>query len=157
MNNNPFPRRLRRLSSWDTKDHPIYFLTICTANRSRILADSMVHQLFVVFCGKSPQKAGVWVGKYVLMPDHLHVFVATEGPENLSRWVGSLKKFLASHWRRQGLNGPFWQAGVFDHILRNNESYSEKWMYVEQNPVRAGLAQKAYDWKLAGEIHPLEW
>jgi len=34
---------------------------------------------------------------------------------------------------------PHWQDGFFDHLLRSDESYGEKWNYVLQNPVRAGL------------------
>ncbi len=45
-----------------------------------------------------------------------------------------------------------WQRGFFDHLLRNSDSYSEKWKYVEQNPVRAGLVADAEDWPFAGEI-----
>jgi hypothetical protein len=33
----------------------------------------------------------------------------------------------------------------FDHLLRSNESYSEKWNYVFDNPVRAGLVSKAQE------------
>jgi hypothetical protein len=39
-----------------------------------------------------------------------------------------------------------------DHLLRSDESYAEKWNYVRENPVRAGLAQSAEDWPYAGEI-----
>lgn len=35
------------------------------------------------------------------------------------------------------------QAGFFDHVLRSNESYAEKWKYVRSNPVRAGLVHTA--------------
>ncbi|MGI9172622.1 MAG: transposase [Chthoniobacterales bacterium] len=45
-----------------------------------------------------------------------------------------------------------WQRGFFDHLLRNSESYSQKWNYVEQNPVRAGLVENAEDWPYAGQI-----
>ena len=38
---------------------------------------------------------------------------------------------------------------------RSNESYSEKWNYVFDNPVRAGLVSKAQEWKYAGEIETL--
>jgi hypothetical protein len=44
------------------------------------------------------------------------------------------------------------QAGFFDHILRSDESYSEKWNYVRDNPVRAGLVETADDWPYQGEI-----
>ncbi len=45
-----------------------------------------------------------------------------------------------------------WQPGFFDHLLRNDESYGEKWNYVRDNPVRAGLVKLAEDWPYAGEI-----
>jgi hypothetical protein len=44
-------------------------------------------------------------------------------------------------------------ASVFDHLLRSKESYAEKWDYVVQNPVRAGLTAAAEDWPYAGHIH----
>jgi hypothetical protein len=43
--------------------------------------------------------------------------------------------------------------GFFDHVLRSRESYEQKWLYVRENPVRAGLVQRVDDWPFAGEIH----
>jgi hypothetical protein len=48
-----------------------------------------------------------------------------------------------------------WQREFFDHILRSHESYSEKWNYVFDNPVRAGLVSSADKWEYAGEIETL--
>ena len=50
------------------------------------------------------------------------------------------------------LQRTLWQRSFFDHVLRSNESYSEKWNYVRDNPVRAGLVANAADWPYAGEI-----
>jgi len=47
---------------------------------------------------------------------------------------------------------PVWQRGFFDHLLRSDESYEQKWNYVRENPIRAGLAKSADDWRYAGEI-----
>src|SRR5204863_7160709 len=47
---------------------------------------------------------------------------------------------------------PFWQRGFFDHLIRNTESYAQKWDYVRENPVRAGLVKVAEDWPYQGEI-----
>jgi len=44
-----------------------------------------------------------------------------------------------------------WQRGFFDHLLRSEESYSEKWNYVRNNPVRAGLVASGDDWPLAAK------
>jgi hypothetical protein len=41
---------------------------------------------------------------------------------------------------------------IFDHVLRTNESYSQTWNYVRENPVRAGLVESAADWPYQGEI-----
>ncbi len=48
-----------------------------------------------------------------------------------------------------------WQREFFDHILRSNKSYSEKWNYLRANPVRAGLVSAGEEWKYAGEIETL--
>ena len=52
---------------------------------------------------------------------------------------------------------PIWQKDFFDRQLRRGESYTAKWHYVRENPVRAGVASKAEDWPWQGEIHPLMW
>jgi putative transposase len=49
-----------------------------------------------------------------------------------------------------------WQRGFFDHILRNSESYSQKWDYVCENPVRAGLVRTADEWPFQGEARLIE-
>ncbi|HSP44953.1 MAG TPA: hypothetical protein VLO30_03075, partial [Chthoniobacterales bacterium] len=50
------------------------------------------------------------------------------------------------------LRQPVWQRRFFDHVLRSDESYTQKWNYVRENPVRAGLVMNATDWPYAGEI-----
>ena len=54
--------------------------------------------------------------------------------------------------RRSGQQAPIWQAEFFDHILRSSESFFEKWEYMHQNPVRAGLVERSEDWPWSGEI-----
>ena len=146
--------RLRRLNHVFV-DAPIYFVTACTLDRRAILDCEAVHEAFRTFCVNSPQH-GAWVGRYVLMPDHLHLFVAM-GEMPLSNWVKSLKNSLSKTLRCAGHGGPHWQKGFFDHLLRSGESYSQKWDYVRENPVRAGLVATPEDWPYAGEIHDLEY
>lgn len=155
---NQLPRRPRRLAEiYPRRARPLFYLTICTAERRRILAECPVHMRFIEFAQASPEKADAWVGRYVLMPDHIHVFVSAEGSRAVSRWVASLKNYFSSRWRKDGLSGPHWQEGFFDHVLRGSESYAQKWAYVEANPVRAGLVAKPEDWPFAGEMHPIQW
>jgi len=146
--------RLRRLDRVFV-DSPIYFITACTLDRRAILDSNLVRDAFRTFCLKSPQH-GAWVGRYVLMPDHLHLFVSVD-EISLSDWVKSLKNTLSKTLRSVGHEGPHWQKGFFDHLLRSGESYSQKWDYVRENPVRAGLVAIHEDWPYKGEIHDLEY
>jgi hypothetical protein len=38
------------------------------------------------------------------------------------------------------------QEGCFDRLPRSDESLAEKWEYVTQNPVRAGLVSDPDEW-----------
>src|SRR5690606_24532900 len=104
---------------FDPYDPPLYFVTCVTAKRLRVLANPEVHRLFLQFCHLAKQRR-VAVGKYVIMPDHLHFFVRMAGEMSLGEWVGALKRSI-----RRGANPPIkWQRGFFDHLLRQNESYT---------------------------------
>jgi REP element-mobilizing transposase RayT len=87
------------------------------------------------------------------MPEHVHLFVRGNQSFVLTRWITILKQVLGKTVVRAALpNDPVWQRGFFDHVLRSNESYSEKWNYVRENPVRAGLGGSPEEWPYAGEI-----
>jgi len=152
--NNMHKPRLQRLK-WIFTDHPVYFLTACTRARGTYLAGPNIQQAFVDFARKGTEH-GVLVGRYVIMPDHVHLFTAfSPHAPLLSEWMKGLKRAMSGDLKRMQIASPFWQKGFFDHVLRSAESYEEKWLYVRENPVRAGLVSKAEEWPYQGEIHPL--
>lgn len=143
------PKRLDRLYS----STPLYFITCCTNKRARLLANNHVFNTFNDFARNANERRGVAVGRFVIMPDHVHFFVRMPPDIRLSSWVGLLKQKLSIAICSMGNSiGPIWQRGFFDHVLRNSESYAEKWAYVRANPVRAGLVEKPESWPYAGEI-----
>ena len=92
------------------------------------------------------------------MPDHLHAFVGLDDQKiELAEWMKSLKNSLSKALRFDGIPAPHWQKDFFDHVLRSQESYEEKWHYVRENPVRAGLVKRWQDWPFGGEIFDLEY
>ena len=146
--------RLTRLDEIFLK-RPVFFVTFCTANRRAILNCPAIHDSFVGFCRKAADY-GAHVGRYVIMPDHVHLFVAMQ-PEAvaLSEWLKSLKNSLSKALRAGARPSPHWQKGFFDHLLRNHDSYDQKWDYVRKNPVRAGLVRAEGDWPYQGSIWDL--
>jgi len=128
------------------------FLTVCTKQRERWLADlSVVRSLHLIW----ETHATAWlVSDYLLMPDHLHLFCAPyDAKYSIERWMGYWKDQLS---KTNNMAGRF-QEGGFHHRLRHGESYSEKWMYVQMNPVRAGLVDKPEDWAYQGRVHDIRW
>jgi putative transposase len=132
-------------------EHPVYFVTTCTHDRQTVLANASLHRGLEDFAEAGP-KHGAWLGGYVLMLEHLHLFVALDEDRiALSAWMKSLKNTLSKVLRAAGVASPHWQKGFFDHILRSDESYTGKWEYVRENPVRAGLVVRWEDWPFRGE------
>jgi len=134
-------------------DPPAYFVTLCTKNRRKVLANKSVHSAVMDY-GRKAEQRGIALGRYVIMPDHLHLFVSGNVDFDLGVWVRRLKRVVAA--AVAGGRSDLWQRGFFDHLVRNGESYSEKWEYVYQNPVRAGLVSCADEWSYQGEIVPID-
>ena len=78
----------------------------------------------------------------LVMPDHIHMILRL-GLESkgLSTEMRNWK-----YWTAKNL-GIHWQDGFFDHRLCDAESLSQKYEYILDNPVRAGLVESPSDWK----------
>jgi putative transposase len=130
----------------------IIYLTVCARDRRPWLANELVHQQLRV----TWMEATRWrVGKYMIMPDHIHLFAAeTEELYDFDTWV--------RYWKRQfsilhGNPAERFQTDHWDTRMRSVDHYSRKWDYVRWNPVRHGLVTDPDDWLFQGEIFRLEW
>jgi len=133
----------------------IIFLTVCSKDRKPIFASADVTRTII----NAWSEAKSWlVGRYVLMPDHIHLFCApgTLPPEPLKQWVRYWKNLASKNWPRPNEH-PIWQRDFWDTQLRRHENYDEKWEYVLENPVRAGLVSRFEEWPFHGELNVLHW
>jgi REP element-mobilizing transposase RayT len=156
------PRRkhLRRLDTIHPSiQTPLFFITVCTRRRRPCLADAPTAAVLVEELGSAQADHGWAVGRYVIMPDHVHFFCAPARDEakSLSSFVGFWKRKTAARVRRSCLPGFAWQPEFFGHLLRSHESYAQKWEYVRANPVREGLVAEPDHWPFQGEISDLQW
>src|SRR5262245_2461907 len=94
------PRRLQ----WLFSDHAIYYITFCTQDRRYMLDRKIVHETFIKFC-RAASCRNIVVGRYVIMPDHIHLFAAfgIDSP-SASSWIKSLKNTISKasppHWQK---------------------------------------------------------
>ncbi len=143
------PPRLEQI--FQTYDQPLYFITICTIHRQKISDLGTAYRAFECYVRRGRDEFGLAVGRYVIMPNHMHFFVRGSNDFKVAQWVNGLKRAISVPLGATKKR-PLWQPGFSDHVLRNDESYTQKWKYVRENPVRAGLVSRADDWQYQGEF-----
>ena len=88
----PQRKRLAHLPPVERTDSPvILFVTLTVQPRGDFLASDIFHAAFLGACSD----ADAWlVGRYVIMPDHVHLFCAPGGFPAVSvrRWTQYLKR-----------------------------------------------------------------
>lgn len=133
----------------------MYFITTCVSDRKPLLSQPDVHAILREEWAGCRERHGWVIGRYVVMPDHVHFF-ATPLPSTvipLNKVIGKWKEWTAKRiLKATDGAAPLWQPEFFDHLLRSEESLAEKWTYVRENPVRAGLVAQADDWPYAGSV-----
>jgi putative transposase len=118
-----------------------FFITInCNLRGHNQLANpaiaSMVEESMLVRIDR-----GYWWPRLILLiPDHLHTLMVFSPDQEMVKVISDWKRYLARHARLH------WQRDFFDHRIRNEASLQEKWHYILQNPVRAGLVTAADQW-----------
>lgn len=86
------------------------------------------------------------LGAYVVMANHVHLLLLPK--ISPSRLLQSMKRHTAREANRiLGRTGEtFWQAESYDHWVRDEDEYRRIAAYIESNPVKAGLVERAEDY-----------
>ena len=83
---------------------------------------------------------------WVIMPNHVHVILQPRiAMSSIMRWLKGRTARLANRVLEQ-TGKAFWQDESFDHWIRSPEELGNLIDYVENNPVKAGLAGAACEW-----------
>ena len=146
-------RKQNRISQYDYSTNGAYFVTICTQQRRKILADIVgdgfpvpkpvgkaAEELLLRIPDKYPCAA---VDKYVIMPDHIHLLLRIDlatGTGDPSPTLGNIIGWYKYQVTKQanlliGTQGErIFQRSYYDHVIRNQQDYDEIWEYIENNP-----------------------
>jgi len=97
---------------------------------------------------------------FVIMPDHLHLLIWPQGPDDLGNTMRDFKKFTATRLVRQAQvennrewleaferagtetgrsHDKVWQDDYWDKLVYSPKVLKQKLNYIHRNPVRAGL------------------
>ncbi len=98
------------------------------------------------------ESRGVRVCHWVWMPNHYHL-LAEGGFNAVMSMVSSMQQRYAQyHHARHATTGKFWQGRFGSKPVEMGRYLRDCGLYIERNPVRAGLAEFAWDfpWSSAG-------
>ena len=96
----------------------------------------------------SRHESGCWIDCMTVMPDHVHLIVMPYEETSLEEVLARMKGLSSYRVNRQiGRSGTLWQRESFDRILRAGEDLAKKREYIFNNAVRAGLVERAEDYR----------
>ena len=97
--------------------------------------------------GEGCRDAGVAVWAYCLMPNHVHLILVPSDEDGLRAALGEThRRYSRRVNQREDWRGYLWQ-GRFASVPMDDAHVLAAARYVELNPVRAGLAARARDWR----------
>jgi DNA-directed DNA polymerase III PolC len=95
------------------------------------------------------------LGRYVIMPNHVHALVRPVMEHKLADVLQSWKSFTAKEANNiLGRTGEFWQPEWFDHIVRDERQLDRFSRYIEENPVNARLPDDQFRLGGGTGFHP---
>ena len=119
--------------------------------REAVFFDDGDRRRFLDLLKRYADKGGLGIQAYCLMPNHLHLLAVPKAEDSLSAALKPLFLRYAQHvnWR-QGQSGRLWQGRFYSCPLDELHQWGAI-RYVERNPVRAGLVERAaeYAWSSA--------
>ncbi|MBR3952765.1 MAG: transposase [Oscillospiraceae bacterium] len=151
-------RKHHRLPGYDYSRNGYYFVTICTEDRKPLFwknagadiirpqnddTDLLLSETGVIVKNAieniSEHYHGVFVDRYCIMPNHVHLIIAIMLKENgriisaptVSRVIGQMKRYAS---KKCGY--PIWQKSFYDEIIRSQSAYDEISEYIFENPMK---------------------
>jgi putative transposase len=102
---------------------------------ARLLIDTLYHY----------RGSAYLLHEFVIMPDHIHVLLTPT--TSLEKAVQFIKGGFSYRAKKElGSNMEVWQRGFSDHRIRDASDYRVHQVYVQQNPVRKHLSERAEDY-----------
>jgi len=119
--------------------------------RLDVFRDDLDRRHFLELLVRYFQRDHIDVWSYTLMTNHIHLIAVPETKEGLSAAMRDcLSDYALKFNKRYGYNGHLWQQRFYSSVLGPDYLWNAV-RYVERNPVRAGITDRAenYAWSSA--------
>ena len=148
-----------------SKDDPCLFITAVGKDRLPIFRTEAIKLITRGAIDEARNSCGFLLFAYVIMPDHFHV--VTDSPQKPStvlqfikgiisrrvlghlkemKYEAALRKLEHDNWKRNHRYS-LWQHDSDVFSIVSESTFMQKVNYIHQNPVRAGLVERAEDYR----------
>jgi putative transposase len=165
LSGRPRQKERLRLVFRISKDSPVYYLTSVANSRLRVFQTERLKELMCGALNEARTSASLLLFAYVIMPEHIHALIGSQRkPSEVLRYVNGIASrqvinFLKEAGYESSLQKLRHSAGprqhkysLWDHhpnvkLVTTENGLMEKANYIHLNPVRAGLVDRAEDYR----------
>ncbi len=130
--------------------------------RSKVFFSDSDKAFYLALLTRQTRKSGIFVWAFCLMDNHVHLIAVPEDKDSFTKGIGATHRMYTNVINiREGWRGYLWQGRFISYPLDEVRAVGAV-RYVERNPVRAGMVERAdaYPWSSAWahvnkQNHPL--
>jgi putative transposase len=125
-----------------------YFITSVTYLRQRFFVDDDNCNILLRVLQFYRDRLNFSIFGYVILPDHFHAVIQVPEDKSISTIMHSTKRGSAYQINQSSnRRGPVWQAGYYEHVIRDEKDLKGRLDYIHNNPLKAGLVKELEEYK----------
>ena len=128
----------------------VYHVLNRAAGRQRIFTEPADYAAFERILTAAQERLGMRILAYCIMPNHWHLVLWPSEDGAMPRFMARVTQIHTQRWHaRNGSTGkgPLYQGRYKAFPVQADAHFLTLCRYVERNPLRAGLVQRAEDWR----------
>ena len=126
-------------------------------NRQAIFVDRQDFEAMLALLAENAQKFRVAVHAYVLMDNHFHLLATPATAEALPRMMQAVGRSYVRYFNdRHGRSGTLWEGRYRSTLIETDRYLLACMVYIDLNPVRAGMVAQPLDWPWSSHAHYLD-
>lgn len=123
-------------------------------NRQPIFTSSADYEFFLDLLDENARKFGVAIHAYVLMGNHFHLLVTPQTDTALPQMMQAIGRRYVRYFNdAQQRSGTLWEGRYKSTLIQVERYLLACMVYIDLNPVRAGLAVQARDYPWSSHSH----
>jgi len=123
-------------------------------NRQAIFLDRADFEAMLVLLDENARKFQVAVHAYVLMDNHFHLLATPSTDDGLPQMMQSIGRSYVRYFnQRHRRTGTLWEGRYRSTVIEAERYLLACMVYIDLNPVRAGIATRAADYPWSSHGH----